>query len=81
MRPNNWEYALDCSAGMGQIYAADRGEPYLSCWTRGIGLQDHGRADPQWQAMRERAARSPATVAVELGVAYAFSTEPTDHGP
>jgi hypothetical protein len=30
LRENNWEYALDASAGNGQFYAADAGRPYLS---------------------------------------------------
>ena len=34
MRENNWEYALDCSAGNGNNYAADRGEAYLSYWEK-----------------------------------------------
>ena len=36
MRENNWEYALDCSAGNGNYYAADRGEAYLSYWEKGL---------------------------------------------
>ena len=37
MRENNWEYALDCSAGNGNHYAAERGEAYLSYWEKGLG--------------------------------------------
>ena len=46
LRENNWEYALDCSAGMGNLYAADAGEAYLSFWETGIGIN--------WTARRTR---------------------------
>jgi len=42
MRENNWEYALDCSAGNGNYYAADRGEAYLSYWEKGLGISWDG---------------------------------------
>ena len=37
MRDNNWEYAKDASAGMGQVYAAEAGTSYLSDWQFGLG--------------------------------------------
>jgi hypothetical protein len=37
MRENNWEYALDRSAGTGNFYAAERGEANLSQWLQGLG--------------------------------------------
>lgn len=73
MRENNWEYALDCSAGMGQFYAFERGDAHLSSWSLGIGLAEDGSVDGHWQAMQTLAARRPTKVAVELGVAYAYS--------
>lgn len=73
MRENNWEYALDCSAGMGNWYAMHRGEAHLSSWSRGIGRKHDGSVDHEWQAMRRLPQRPPARVAMELGVAYAFS--------
>lgn len=78
MRPNNWEYALDCSVGAGQVYADAQGTSYLSCWTLGIGLQTDGTTLETWRAMRELAPRPPSIVAIELGVAYAHSAEPND---
>ena len=75
MRENNWAYALDCSAGAGNWYASDRGEAHLSFWERGIGLLHDGFVDDEWQAMRSLPQRPPARVAMELGVAYAFSDE------
>src|SRR5207302_304654 len=32
MRENNWEYARDCSAGMANFYAFERGEAHLAWW-------------------------------------------------
>lgn len=72
MRANNWEYALDCSAGMGQFYAAQRGEAYLWFWENGLGVQSDGRTTHGWQKVRQRASRPPAQVTAELGVAYVF---------
>lgn len=69
MRENNWEYALDCSAGMGNWYAADRGEAHLSSWEFGIGRMRNGSIDSRWHAMRRLPQRAPTTVARELGVA------------
>lgn len=74
MRANNWEYALDCSAGSGQWYAADRGEAYLSWWGEGLGAQQDGTVLEDWAAMVELAPRPAAQVAIELGVAYAFGS-------
>ena len=73
MRQNNWEYALDCSAGTGNWYAADRGKAHLSLWDRGIGRMHNGSLDGPWHAMRKLQQRPPANVAMELGVADAFS--------
>ncbi len=73
MRDNNWEYALDCSAGMGQHHAYERGEANLFYWQNGIGREQGGTANPHWWAMRRLAPRPSSRVATELGVAYAFS--------
>lgn len=74
-RDSNWEYALDCSAGTGKWYAMDRGDAYLSLWGRGIGHMHDGGFDDWWHAMRNLPHRPPANVAMELGVAYASSTD------
>jgi hypothetical protein len=73
MRATNWEYALDCSAGSGQTYAALWGEAYLSYWAGGIGRNATGDAEPCWSRMSGCEPRLPAMVAVELGVLYAFA--------
>lgn len=68
MRENNWQYALDCSAGNGNYYAADRGEAYLSYWKHGLGISSDGSEIPGWHAQRELVARQAAVAATELGV-------------
>ena len=73
MRENNWEYALDCSAGNGNFYAYMRGEAYLSYWANGIGLASDGTQDVHWWAMRDLPSRSPPLVVTELGVYYSYS--------
>lgn len=72
MRSNNWEYARDCSFGMGNHYAYDRGEAHLSYWEKGIGYTHDGDEVPNWLARRDLTPRIPAHVAMELGVHYAF---------
>lgn len=75
MRENNWEYALDCSAGMGNAYAADEGKAYLSYWEFGIGIQNDGSENPIFRPYKDLIARSAALVATELGVYYSLSDE------
>ena len=75
MRENNWEFARDSSAGMGNCYACDRGEAYLSRWEKGIGVSQEWTVDPHWRAMRSLTARVPAMVAVELGIRYTMREE------
>lgn len=66
MRPNNWEYALDQSAGMGQVYAADRGDTYLSLWAYGLGVSHDGSHVDDWYAQRTLTPRPSGQVAAEL---------------
>jgi hypothetical protein len=73
MRENNWEYALDCSAGTGNYYAADRGEAHLSYWQSGIGKVADGTQDAHWLAMKELTSRPATVVVAELGVQYSFA--------
>jgi ADP-ribosylglycohydrolase len=68
MRDNNWEYALDCSAGMGNFYAFDQGFAHLSYWSDGLGVYGDGTDSPDWISKRELVARPPARVAAELEV-------------
>lgn len=81
-RENNWAYALDCSAGNGNHYAADRGEAYLSYWEKGLGLSWDGSEVPLWRKQLSLVARPAARVAVELGVYSTLSgndnQEPVD---
>lgn len=73
MRENNWEYALDCSAGNRHFYAYERGEAYLSYWENGLGLVSDGTQDAHWLAMKRLPSRQPALVVTELGVYYSHS--------
>ena len=66
MRENNWEYALDQSAGLGQAYAADRGESYLSYWEYGLGISHSGGIVDEWHAQRTLAPRKSGLLAAEL---------------
>jgi hypothetical protein len=75
MRENNWELALDSSAGMGNIYASERGEAYLSFWEKGLGKKSDGKILPDWFEQKKAIARQPAHVATEIGISYAFSQE------
>lgn len=73
MRENNWEYALDCSAGNGNHYAADRGEAYLSCWKHGLGISWDGSEVPEWRKQLDLVARPAARVVAELAVHHSWS--------
>lgn len=73
MRENNWEYALDCSAGNGNYYAADRGEAYLSYWEKGLGISWDGTEVPEWRTQLSFMARPAAQAVVDLGVHYSLS--------
>lgn len=74
MRENNWEYALDNSTGMGQAYAAERGESYLSFWEKGIGVFVDGSESNIYRLYKDLVARNPREVAVEL-MAYSSLTK------
>jgi len=66
MRKNNWEYALDGSAGMGQLYAAEGGEPYISFWEYGIGIFRDGMENEIYRPYKDLVMRDPSAVATEL---------------
>lgn len=76
MRPNNWEYALDSSGGMGNIYAAERGEPYLSYWEFGLGLNRDGSTVPEWHAQRRNKPVAATYSAIQIGTWYESSASP-----
>jgi hypothetical protein len=76
MRENNWEYALDASAGMAQVYAAEEGSAYFSYWQRGIGTFHDGKESAIFRAHRNLAPRRPAEVAIEIGLHYELSRPP-----
>lgn len=73
MRPNNWEYALDCSAGMGNMYAADSGASYLSYWEFGLGVCKDGSNVDVWHFQRDMVPIAPKYVAMQVGICYEMS--------
>lgn len=73
MRENNWEYALDCSAGTGNLYADQQGQAYLSYWEKGLGICWDGTKVAEWRQQRDLIARPAPRVATELGVYYTLS--------
>ena len=75
MRENNWEYALDCSATMGNIYADTRGESYLSYWGHGLGVVSDGTDVLIWRSQIRLAPRPAPAVAAELGVHHVFQSD------
>ncbi len=81
MRENNWEYALDSSAGNGNHYAADRGEAYLSHWEKGLGVSWDGTDLPEWRKQQALVARPTARVVTELSVFYQALSREEDAEP
>ncbi len=70
MGRDNWGYALDSSAGMGNVYAA--GSSYLSYWERGLGVFLDGRTSEVYRPQATMVPRRPAVVATELGVFWQY---------
>ncbi|HDS1308107.1 TPA: hypothetical protein UMF67_001379 [Stenotrophomonas maltophilia] len=73
MHENNWEYALDCSAG--NYYAADRGEAYLSYWEKGLGISWDGSDVPEWRKQQDLVPRPTVRVMTELKIYYSLFGE------
>jgi hypothetical protein len=73
MRENNWELALDASAGIGQMYAAEAGQAYLSYWQFGVGILHDRTESSLFHPQRGLERRRPAEVAIELGIHYELS--------
>ena len=68
MRENNWEYLKDCSAGMGNSYASDRGASYLSYWKHGLGFFDDGIEKLSWVRQRDQKGLPGSVLATQLSV-------------
>ncbi len=79
-RENNWEYALDNSVTMGNVYASMEGSAYLSYWQYGIGLDHKKREVQEWYAQRSLTAMRPGQVATQLGIHYLYSADFDDEG-
>lgn len=65
-RPNNWEYALDASAGRGQVYAAHEHRGYLSYWEFGLGRISNGATSEVYCAQRGLSHRPFPRAAAEI---------------
>ena len=78
MRANNWEYALDCSAGNGNFYALTRGKADLSYWERRLGQVSDDAVQLQWTAMKSLLSRPPSIVVGKLGTYYCYTGEDND---
>lgn len=66
----NWELAKDNSNGIGNYYASERGEAYLSYWEKGIGRTLDGNVLPEWQRQCDFTVRQAIHVVTELGVYF-----------
>jgi len=53
---------------MGQVYAADRGETYLSYWEFGIGVSADGALVPDWRRYRDAVPWPASVVAAQIAV-------------
>ncbi|SOB74903.1 ADP-ribosylglycohydrolase [Marinobacter sp. LV10R510-11A] len=74
-RENNWEYALDASAGNGQLYAADAGRPYLSYWQYGLGVFSDGGKSPEFRPQANYQPRNVGSVVQEIGLFYSLAPD------
>lgn len=74
-RENNWEYALDCSVGTGNLYTFLAGNAHLSIWEYGIGVYCDGTEDPKWRDMLKLKPRPAIQVMTELGIYYTISQQ------
>jgi hypothetical protein len=72
MRENNWEYALDQSAGSRHWYSYERKEAYLSYWQTGIGINYDGEHSENWFSMRTLAPRPFSFCETEIMVREKF---------
>ena len=71
MRENNWEYALDMAAPKASsMYAADRGESYLSYWGKGLGVSHDGKIDQDLKKYHNKKQLMPNIVAAQIGTYY-----------
>jgi hypothetical protein len=68
IRKNNWEYALDRSAGMSNVHRNQRDEACLSNQQHGVGFARDGTAITRWYEKRALRPRPISHVIAELGV-------------
>lgn len=73
LRENNWEYALDCSSGNGNLYAFAAGAAHLSYWESGLGNERDGSVNVAWRQQIQQPTRPVNQVAMEIGTYFSFS--------
>ena len=73
MRENNWEYALDASHGLGNVYTADAGGTYLSHYQSWEKCSGRTAENPPWRSDGEMGCRNADWVAVEIAVHLTYS--------
>ena len=74
LRENNWELDLDASAGMGNVYADQAGQAYLSRWEYGLGVSALGEPVAPWYDQRSITPIPAALVVGTVGTSTPFKT-------
>jgi hypothetical protein len=71
MRPNNWEYAMDCASHTTSAFMSyDEGISYLSIWEHGLGISADKTEDDRFIDQRGLLPFAPALTATQIGVYY-----------
>ena len=73
MRDNNWEYAKDCSAGIGNMYSDTAGESYPSYWEYGIGLDSTGSSVGEWRTFQHQRPVPAEEIIAQIGAWFSHS--------
>ncbi len=67
---SNWEYALECSAGIGNLRASRLGRSYLTHWEFGLGLGIDKTVLDNWFLQRASRAIPPNVLAAQILISY-----------
>lgn len=65
IRANNWEYARDQSVSIGNAYAAERNDAYLSYW-KGLGINYDGSIINEWHSQRDLEPIKAGYIAIQI---------------
>jgi len=69
-KSNNWEYALNCSARIGNVHASRCGEAYLCHWQFGLGLDNDKTVVGNWYSQRASRPIPPNVLAKQIFINY-----------